>query len=119
MTQMSLATAAKRESGPAPAPLTQYLFLCQEGVSAPDPDRGLEWVQLCFSVEMPCRAASGLGVGCREPEALRSLSSEMMGTAVQSLPADFLFLFGWGGCGFLKIVLKSGRNMKDFMLMGV
>lgn len=87
--QMSLATAAKRGIGAGPSTPHTVPLPLQEGVSAPDRRSGRRvGPALLQCVEMPCRAASGLGVGCREPEALKSLSSEMMGAAVQSLPAD-------------------------------
>lgn len=52
MMLMSLATAAKEGSRSGAQPCShQYLFLCREGVFSSRPQiRGVDWVQLCFSV---------------------------------------------------------------------
>lgn len=120
MMQMSLATAAKEGIGSGPQHSSrQYLFCRREGVLSSRPQiRGVDWVQLCFSV-WKCLVGQHRGSGGGGSPKLskgRPLSSEMTGTAIHSL-SQLILCFYLGFCGFLKIVLKSGRNMKDFVLM--
>lgn len=102
--QMSLATAAKEGPGSDPQHSSrQHPFLCRQGVFSSRPQiRGIDWVQLCFSV-WECLVGRHLGREWEEPPPTtafrgQTLSSKRTGTALYCLSPLILFLFGglWG-----------------------
>lgn len=125
--QMSLATAAKEGPGSDPQHSSrQHPFLCRQGVFSSRPQiRGIDWVQLCFSV-WECLVGRHLGREWEEPPPNHSFQGADIvfqkdrHCPLLSLPADFVSIWRFVGVlfFFFLIVLKSGRNMKDFVLMG-
>lgn len=124
---MSLATAAKEAPGLTPSTAHASTPSSAGRVfSAPDLKSGRRLgPALLQCLGMSRRVASGQGVG-RAPH---HHSFQGAGIVFQedrhcpplSLPADFVSIWRFVGLFvlfFFSIVLKSGRNMKDFVLIG-
>lgn len=120
MMQMSLVIVVKEGIGFGfQYSLRQYFFCRQEGVfSFRFQIRGVDWVQFCFSV-WKCFVGQYRGSGGGGSLKFlkgRLLFFEMTGIVIYSF-FQLILCFYLGFCGFLKIVFKLGRNMKDFVLM--